>query len=209
MKLITFAEPGADPWRSSSWRGGVLLPGERTSSTSPARLPCPARRRRRAVPTSSSTGSISSGRGSAGAAARSRHVERIGAGRRVRASGVTRPLDGVVVLAPVPRPGDRLRGAQRRDPRTRGEDGGACRAVLERPARVGGQGRPEGRPRPLRRLRRRGPVRPGRRPPGAAPDPRRARCRHTFELPPGDHGYDFVRARLEKSLRFLGEALKP
>ena len=32
---------------------------------------------------------------------------------------------------------------------------------------------------------------------------------HVFELPPGDHGYDFVRARLEKSLRFLGEALKP
>lgn len=33
--------------------------------------------------------------------------------------------------------------------------------------------------------------------------------RHAFELPPGDHGYDFVRGRLEKSLRFLGEALKP
>jgi len=32
---------------------------------------------------------------------------------------------------------------------------------------------------------------------------------HAFELPPGDHGYDFVRARLEKSLRFLGDALKP
>jgi S-formylglutathione hydrolase FrmB len=32
---------------------------------------------------------------------------------------------------------------------------------------------------------------------------------HAFELPPGDHGYDFVRARLEKSLRFLGESLKP
>jgi S-formylglutathione hydrolase FrmB len=32
---------------------------------------------------------------------------------------------------------------------------------------------------------------------------------HAFELPPGDHGYDFVRARLEKSLRFLGEALMP
>ena len=32
---------------------------------------------------------------------------------------------------------------------------------------------------------------------------------HVFELPPGDHGYDFVRARLEKSLRFLGDALKP
>ena len=29
---------------------------------------------------------------------------------------------------------------------------------------------------------------------------------HEFELPPGDHGYEFVRARLEKSLRFLGEA---
>jgi S-formylglutathione hydrolase FrmB len=32
---------------------------------------------------------------------------------------------------------------------------------------------------------------------------------HSFELPPGDHGYEFVRSRLEKSLRFLGEALKP
>ncbi|HYN05230.1 MAG TPA: alpha/beta hydrolase family protein, partial [Vicinamibacteria bacterium] len=32
---------------------------------------------------------------------------------------------------------------------------------------------------------------------------------HNFELPPGDHGYEFVRARLEKSLRFLGDALKP
>ena len=32
---------------------------------------------------------------------------------------------------------------------------------------------------------------------------------HAFELPPGDHGYEFVRARLEKSLRFLGRALAP
>ncbi len=32
---------------------------------------------------------------------------------------------------------------------------------------------------------------------------------HAFELAPGDHGYDFVRARLEKSLRFLGERLRP
>jgi S-formylglutathione hydrolase FrmB len=31
---------------------------------------------------------------------------------------------------------------------------------------------------------------------------------HSFELPPGDHGYEFVRARLEKSLRFLGERLR-
>jgi S-formylglutathione hydrolase FrmB len=31
---------------------------------------------------------------------------------------------------------------------------------------------------------------------------------HRLEVAPGDHGYDFVRARLEKSLRFLGEALK-
>jgi len=31
---------------------------------------------------------------------------------------------------------------------------------------------------------------------------------HTFELPPGDHGYEFVRARIEKSLRFLGERLR-
>ena len=35
------------------------------------------------------------------------------------------------------------------------------------------------------------------------------RVAHAFELPPGDHGYDFVRARLEKSLRFLGDALRP
>jgi S-formylglutathione hydrolase FrmB len=32
---------------------------------------------------------------------------------------------------------------------------------------------------------------------------------HEFEIPPGDHGYEFVRARLEKSLLFLGKALKP
>jgi S-formylglutathione hydrolase FrmB len=32
---------------------------------------------------------------------------------------------------------------------------------------------------------------------------------HAFELPSGDHGYEFVRARLEKSLRFLGDALRP
>jgi putative tributyrin esterase len=32
---------------------------------------------------------------------------------------------------------------------------------------------------------------------------------HQFELAPGDHGYEFVRARLEKSLRFLGSALRP
>jgi S-formylglutathione hydrolase FrmB len=31
---------------------------------------------------------------------------------------------------------------------------------------------------------------------------------HSLELPPGDHGYEFVRARLEKSLRFLGERLR-
>jgi S-formylglutathione hydrolase FrmB len=31
---------------------------------------------------------------------------------------------------------------------------------------------------------------------------------HSLELPPGDHGYEFVRARLEKSLRFLGGVLK-
>ena len=28
MKLITFTEPGADASRASSWRGGVLLPGD-------------------------------------------------------------------------------------------------------------------------------------------------------------------------------------
>jgi S-formylglutathione hydrolase FrmB len=32
---------------------------------------------------------------------------------------------------------------------------------------------------------------------------------HELELPPGDHGYGFVRARLEGSLRFLGAALAP
>jgi S-formylglutathione hydrolase FrmB len=32
--------------------------------------------------------------------------------------------------------------------------------------------------------------------------------RRVFELPPGDHGYEFVRARLEKSLRFLGQRLR-
>jgi len=31
---------------------------------------------------------------------------------------------------------------------------------------------------------------------------------HTFELPPGDHGYEFVRARIDKSLGFLGGALR-
>jgi S-formylglutathione hydrolase FrmB len=31
---------------------------------------------------------------------------------------------------------------------------------------------------------------------------------HVFELPPGDHGYEFVRARLATSLRFLGGILK-
>jgi S-formylglutathione hydrolase FrmB len=31
---------------------------------------------------------------------------------------------------------------------------------------------------------------------------------HAFELPPGDHGYEFVRSRLEKSLRFLAERLR-
>jgi S-formylglutathione hydrolase FrmB len=31
---------------------------------------------------------------------------------------------------------------------------------------------------------------------------------HVFELPAGDHGYEFVRARIEKSLRFLGRHLR-
>jgi uracil-DNA glycosylase family 4 len=31
---------------------------------------------------------------------------------------------------------------------------------------------------------------------------------HVFELPPGDHGYEFVRAQLAKSLRFLGDHLR-
>jgi S-formylglutathione hydrolase FrmB len=34
------------------------------------------------------------------------------------------------------------------------------------------------------------------------------RITHTLELVPGDHGYDFVRGRLERSLRFLGAALR-
>ena len=53
------------------------------------------------------------------------------------------------------------------------------------PLGLGAQGRPEGGPRPLRRLRRRGPLRPGQRPPGAAPDPRRARCRPRLRAAPG------------------------
>jgi S-formylglutathione hydrolase FrmB len=32
---------------------------------------------------------------------------------------------------------------------------------------------------------------------------------HRLELPPGDHGYEFVRSRIEKSLGFLGQALRP
>jgi S-formylglutathione hydrolase FrmB len=32
---------------------------------------------------------------------------------------------------------------------------------------------------------------------------------HTFELAPGDHGYEYVRTRIERSLRFLGGALRP
>lgn len=31
---------------------------------------------------------------------------------------------------------------------------------------------------------------------------------HAFELPPGDHGYEFVRGRIDLSLRFLGERLR-
>jgi enterochelin esterase family protein len=31
---------------------------------------------------------------------------------------------------------------------------------------------------------------------------------HSFELPPGDHGYEFVRGRIDLSLRFLGERLR-
>jgi S-formylglutathione hydrolase FrmB len=34
------------------------------------------------------------------------------------------------------------------------------------------------------------------------------RIPHAFELPPGDHGYEFVRARIDLSLRFLGEHLR-
>ena len=32
---------------------------------------------------------------------------------------------------------------------------------------------------------------------------------HQFELAPGDHGYEFVRARIERSLGFLAKALRP
>ncbi|MGE5126684.1 MAG: alpha/beta hydrolase [Betaproteobacteria bacterium] len=35
------------------------------------------------------------------------------------------------------------------------------------------------------------------------------RIPHTFELAPGDHGYEFVRSRIERSLAFLAKALKP
>jgi len=31
---------------------------------------------------------------------------------------------------------------------------------------------------------------------------------HAYELPPGDHGYEYVRTRIAKSLRFLGERLR-
>ena len=31
---------------------------------------------------------------------------------------------------------------------------------------------------------------------------------HSFALPPGDHGYEYVRTRIEKSLRFLAERLR-
>jgi S-formylglutathione hydrolase FrmB len=34
------------------------------------------------------------------------------------------------------------------------------------------------------------------------------RVPHSFELAPGDHGYEFVRGRLEKSLRFLAQHLE-
>jgi len=32
---------------------------------------------------------------------------------------------------------------------------------------------------------------------------------HTLELPPGDHGYEFVREHIEASLEFLGASLRP
>ena len=35
------------------------------------------------------------------------------------------------------------------------------------------------------------------------------RIPHSFELAPGDHGYEFVRARIERSLAFLARALQP
>ena len=31
---------------------------------------------------------------------------------------------------------------------------------------------------------------------------------HTLELPPGDHGYEYVRSRIGRSLRFVGERLR-
>jgi S-formylglutathione hydrolase FrmB len=33
--------------------------------------------------------------------------------------------------------------------------------------------------------------------------------RHEFGLYPGDHGYEYVRSVIDKSVRFLGAALKP
>ena len=72
------------------------------------------------------------------------------------------------------------------------------------------EGRPEGGPRPLPRLRGGGPVRPRRAATASCTEILDERgIAHDFELPPGDHGYEFVRARLEKSLRFLGDALRP
>ena len=68
--------------------------------------------------------------------------------------------------------------------------------------------RRQGGARALPRLRRRGSLRPRERPPRPAPHPRGRGVPHSFELPPGDHGYEFVRARLEKSLRFLAERLR-
>jgi len=84
-----------------------------------------------------------------------------------------------------------------------------CALGRERPARPSQEGRPQGGPRPLPGLRAedRFGLASGHRELHRILDERGVA--HEFELPPGDHGYEFVRARLEKSLRFLGNALKP
>jgi acylpyruvate hydrolase len=106
MKLITFAEPHADARRTSSWRCGVLLPGDAEILDLAAAF---------AVP-----GDAGSDRGPDeyhdwfdldgpwfARARRALEVVVAEPSRRatLRASGVVRMLADVAVLAPVPRPG--------------------------------------------------------------------------------------------------------
>ena len=78
---------------------------------------------------------------------------------------------------------------------------------LNDPLALGAHGRCAASTRPLLRLRRRRPLRPRERPPRADRILAERHVPHTFELLPGDHGYAFVRSRLETSLVFLGRAL--